>query len=763
MLAEYYAVKKRRNVLILATKTGEEAVWLPDMKSRLPHLFGQFTNVSVMAHTDLQRQNAPELVQQLRDRVDVVIVDEAHNFRNHGREGGDDDARQSRWWRLQKICQGKTVFLLTATPINNSFFDLVHQAELFTGMQDDYFATVGVPSLVGYVNRMEKPFRTAGSVDLTEFDKVMAKDQWLQSIIHQSSRRYAEESARVAGASRVLFPETQVPKVVDWNFGLIYRKLLDELSSAFEKDHPLFVLPMYYPLAFSTKPEIDALAENRQKQVVALIRTTFLKRFESSVAAFAGSCMDLSANIIKWLQANTTDAPEYAKRLENWRQRNEPLLQQLQQKYRPTAEIEPWNTDDMTEEELGELDLHLMVDDYRWQDMLDAAFEDLTQLGRFLERIADAGDADDKYEKLLRLINPSTHAELSPEDQDVMTPEFRTQKVLVFTEFADTARYLQSKLTNDGVPDVDRLDGSRGGDRFAMIKRFAPFYNGVNAHDRAAQSPLRVLVSTDVLSEGVNLQDGTLLVNYDLHWNPVRLMQRIGRVDRRLTPEIEEEMLKAHPELKASRGHVQVRNFVPPLELDDLLSLYQRVQNKVLRISKTLGIPGGKFLSEHDMLDDVKVFAAFTEEYEGDLSPLETLRLKWQKLVAERPDLAKLADALPDGISTAKTAGHSGVFLCRRLPIRVKDEDGDDTTQWSLVPGRIQWSFLADKPEHGLEYIDALIASDEDTPTAAFSSRGELGAKLRDFERDETKAYRKSVQLPLDAPTPETLCWMEVR
>ena len=72
-----------------------------------------------------------------------------------------------------------------------------------------------------------------------------------------------------------------------------------------------------------------------------------------------------------------------------------------------------------------------------------------------------------------------------------------------------------------------------------MIKRFAPFYNKVSAADRKKLAPLRVLVSTDVLSEGVNLQDGTLLVNYDIHWNPVRLMQRIGRVDRRMNPQIE--------------------------------------------------------------------------------------------------------------------------------------------------------------------------------------------------------------------------------
>ena len=87
-----------------------------------------------------------------------------------------------------------------------------------------------------------------------------------------------------------------------------------------------------------------------------------------------------------------------------------------------------------------------------------------------------------------------------------------------------------------------------------MIKRFAPFYNKVDAASRKLHQPLRVLVSTDVLSEGVNLQDGTLLVNYDIHWNPVRLMQRIGRVDRRMNPEIEAALIKEHPALEQSPG-----------------------------------------------------------------------------------------------------------------------------------------------------------------------------------------------------------------
>jgi superfamily II DNA/RNA helicase len=106
-----------------------------------------------------------------------------------------------------------------------------------------------------------------------------------------------------------------------------------------------------------------------------------------------------------------------------------------------------------------------------------------------------------------------------------------------------------------------------------------------------------VLIATDVLSEGLNLQDATRLINYDLHWNPVRLMQRIGRVDRRMNPEIEKKLVKDHPDVKAIRGTVEYWNFLPPGELDELLSLYKKVSNKTLLISKTLGIEGKKLLT----------------------------------------------------------------------------------------------------------------------------------------------------------------------
>lgn len=763
MLTEYYAVRHRKNVLVMATKTGQDAVWNPELKEKLPELFGQFSNVLVRAHTDLTTNKGVEEIEHLAKRADVIIIDEAHNFRNHGGTPTEDNPWGSRWWRMHEICKGKAVYLLTATPINNTLFDLVHQAELFTGVEADaHFASIGISSLRKYTVELEKPFKS-DIPDNLAIAELMAKDKLFQSIIHQNSRKYAVESAKVAGSSKVVFPETQVPRVIEYTFGTLYSPLFTELQNAFNRATPLFVLPMYYPLAFSTNKDIDTVAANRQRQVVALIRTIFLKRFESSLAAFAGSCLDLSAKVLRWLDVNSKTDPDQEQRLAEWRIASESTLEAIHDRYRSTLE-EVWHEEDLTEEELNELEYNLVGREYKLKEMLDAAFEDLDQLKRFMDLVLAGAGYDDKYLCLRDLLLGASKATKRVLNKEVYTPEFRNEKVIVFTEFADTARYLEERLRKDGLAEVDRIDGTRGTQRYAMIKRFAPFYNKVSAYDRKNLAPLRVLVSTDVLSEGVNLQDGTLLVNYDIHWNPVRLMQRIGRVDRRMNPAIEAELVKEKPAVKKSRGHIQVRNFLPPAEIETLLTLYNRVQSKTLMISSTLGIPGGKLLDESDMYNDVKVFQAFKDEYNGDIAPIEELRLKWLRLVKENPGLEELVERLPDGIATAKQGGQNGIFVCRRVPVLTKPRDDDAQAEWTLEPGEVEWGIRTpDGVERNLQTIDAAVTAEPATPATTFSDRSQVRATLREHEREETKRIRKEIQLPLDAPAPKTICWLEVR
>src|SRR5207247_802215 len=132
--------------------------------------------------------------------------------------------------------------------------------------------------------------------------------------------------------------------------------------------------------------------------------------------------------------------------------------------------------------------------------------------------------------------------------------------------------------------------------------------------------------------------------NYDIHWNPVRLMQRIGRVDRRMNPVVEARIVAEHPDQKALRGKIAYWNFLPPDELDELLRLYQRVRRKTLRNSKVFGIEGKQLLTPQDDFDALR---DFIHTYEGEASPIEKLHLEFQKLLKNNPGLEPFLETVP--------------------------------------------------------------------------------------------------------------------
>src|ERR1700683_5338611 len=193
----------------------------------------------------------------------------------------------------------------------------------------------------------------------------------------------------------------------------------------------------------------------------------------------------------------------------------------------------------------------LSRDEYRVEEIIAESYLDLDQLADFLNELMKfAPKNDDKLKALVKLLK--TDAVL------------KKHKVLIFTEYMTTAHYLLHQLQSNEIDGVEEVDSSYGRDREDIIKRFAPYYNESSSGKLKEQrlAEIRVLISTDVLSEGLNLQDATRLINYDLHWNPVRLMQRIGRVDRRMNPDFELALLADHPDQKDIRGTVAYWNFL---------------------------------------------------------------------------------------------------------------------------------------------------------------------------------------------------------
>lgn len=763
MLIERLILHEGKRVVLFAPKATKEGVWEPHLRDWLPHIGGvgggaDFSNLAVFSHTDLHRKgDFPERFKRIAELADVVIIDEAHHFRNPGTRGGDNGREPSRYYRLYDLLDStlrpKTVFMFTATPINNRLSDFRHMVELFTRREEAYFArTLGVNNLRAHVNRMEQTFRervghtvTDVAEQLDEAQEILATDAIFRQLVVQRSRSYARESQIRETGEAASFPKRKDPQVAAYSIRTTYGHLLDLFENAFTRENPLFTLPMYYPLHWYRGPDtdIDPFEQNRQQQVVGLIRTNFLKRFESSVASFELSCARLLKKLLAFVEVHSeTDSEK--RRLKRWKAQNVEILGYTIKLHGEDDEPED---DDIVPVEMLDAVERLDREEYEVEEMISETFLDLDQIVQFLDETRRfEPKQDDKLQKLIRLLK---------------SKELTGQKVLVFTEFAHTARYLKRELDNAGVEGVVQLDSASKDNRAEVIQRFSPFYNGSSSAtlSDSGREEIRILISTDVLSEGLNLQDASRMINYDIHWNPVRLMQRIGRVDRRMNPDVERQLIAEHPNIAASRGKVSFWNFLPPDELNDILTLYTKVTQKTLLISKTLGIEGKKLLTPEDDFDALK---EFNHDYEGTRTTVEDMHLEYQDLLRADPELESRLKYLPGATFTGRkrlAKGISGVFFCYALPALDKEageftEDAG-TTRWYLYDlGR---NVILEEPGE----IVASIRSKPNTSRRCIAEEKTLIEVRAKVERHIKNTYLKQVDAPVGVK-PLLKCWMEL-
>ena len=575
-------------------------------------------------------------------------------------------------------------------------------------------------------------------------------DAIFRELVVQRSRAYARESQLREHGQATAFPERADPQVAAYSIRKTYGRMLELFEKAFAKQNPLFTLPMYYPLHWYRGPDedIDPLEEGRQKQVVGLIRTNFLKRFESSVVAFELSCDRLLKKLLAFLEIHSESDGE-KKRLERWKAQNAEVLG-----YGARRQLDLWGEDeedadeeDVVPQEMLDAIERLDRDEYDVGEMMSETFLDLDQIAQFLaEARKFETKHDDKLQKLVRLLKSN---------------ELAGQKVLIFSEFADTARYLKRRLDESGIEGVEQVDSATKKNRADVIERFAPYYNGASSSELAERGceEIRVLISTDVLSEGLNLQDAARMINYDIHWNPVRLMQRIGRVDRRMNPEIEQQIVADHPETAATRGKVRFWNFLPPEELNEILTLYTRVTQKTLLISETLGIEGRKLLTPQD---DYEALREFNHAYESTRTAVEDMHLEYQALLQDDPELAGRLARFPGAIFSGRERspkGARGVFFCYGLP--ALDSERNEYTEEA---GTSRWYFYYSDRETILEEpgeIVATIRSKPETPRNCTMQEGTLLDIRKRVEKHIKNGYLKRVDAPVGVK-PRLHCWMEL-
>jgi superfamily II DNA/RNA helicase len=775
-------IQEKKRVLLVVPKSAEKSVWRRDVHRYLEPKYEIYFNeqFKVKRHTDFGREGGFKSgeLEYFRKWTDVIIIDEAHHFRNPNSNRGE---------LLMDLAKDKQLFMLTATPINNSLDDLYYLIDYFAQGKKDHFAKIRIQNLRGHFleneKRLQKEYANVDLAEIIEKQDFLRTDALLTHILIQRSRAYVKTSEGIS-SNAPLFPERQRPRVIKYSLKSVYENIYGEIKEAFDKSNPFLSLAVYNTSAYHKDPEKRTV--EYQKQLVGLIRVLLLKRLESSFKAFEASVEDLLAKMAKFLQRHgpglfeawTTTNKRW------WSLAQTHILQRLE---RDEPETENEEDDELLEEtrdfDPSELDMDRLTQD---------VMEDMERLTQFLSKIyrrfylkekegkEEDPQRDEKLQNLIRLLR---------EDEIL-----EGQKVLIFSEFRDTARYLYRQLSAAGLKNVEQVDSGRNvRNREDIIKRFAPYYNcfdsdnnlfGETEISKCLDNPIDIMISTDVLSEGLNLQDACLIINYDLHWNPVRLMQRIGRVDRRLNPEIE-EMIDRPEHLK---GKVYFWNFLPPDELEELLHLKKCLDGKILRINKTLGIEGALLTPD----DTDMALKLFNERYEGKESTEELMNLERQRIEKQEPQLWQSLQGLPrrlfsgkkagDGfgpilnqkgevIAHLKANGKKGVFACYRMPTiigpaakvltEVKHEKADPAKEQT---NEVRWYFCdaeTEKVAEALEETWTAVRCSPDTERVVEKGVSKLADARKEIEKHIKNTYLKDTQAPIGAK-PTLLAWMEI-
>ncbi len=563
MLIERLVLHEGKRVVLFAPKAAKEGVWEPHLREWLPHIGGvgggaDFSNLAVFSHTDLGRKgDFPERFRRIAELADVVIIDEATTSAIPG-DGATttDRIEPSRYYRLYDLLDNavrpKTLFMLTATPINNRLSDFRHMAELFTRRDEAYFArTLGVNNLRAHFNNMEKALRSAVGHDVDRRRRAHGRgagdpgdDEIFQQLVVQRSRAYARESQIRETGKAAVFPERKPPQVAEYSIRKTYGRLLDMFEKAFTRKNPLFTLADVLPAGLvqgagqEHRPVRGEPAEAGRRPDPDQLPQA-LREFRRRIRALLRPPAAEAAGLPRGPQRDRR-REEAAGALEDPERRDPRLRTQAPARALGRGRRRAEDEDIVPQEMLDAVE-RLDREEYDVDEMMTETFLDLDQIVHFLDEARKFEPKhDDKLQKLIRLLK---------------SKELAGQKVLIFTEFADTARYLQAPARRGRHrrrrAGRQRHQGQPRRRHPALLALLQRHVLGRRS-PRRARTEIRVLISTDVLSEGLNLQDASRLINYDIHWNPVRLMQRIGRVDRRMNPEVEKRLVADHPEVASS-------------------------------------------------------------------------------------------------------------------------------------------------------------------------------------------------------------------
>lgn len=571
-----YYENRNRNVLVLCPKKLNDNWQTFRSNYKNNPVLADRLRYDILFHSDLSRDkglsNGLDLERVNWGNYDLIVIDESHNFRNGGRfdnEDEEDDFKENRYARLMnKVIRSgvKTkVLMLSATPVNNRFSDLKNQLQLaYEGKAEN------INDLLDTGKSIDSIFRDAQTV-YSKWAKLSPEKRTTEKLVDSLSYDFFQllDAVTIARSrSHIIkyyntndvgkFPErlspvSRRPKLTDLNDAITFAdiaEMLDRLN-----------LSIYTPSLFIFESEKDnygidyegegLTVDGREKGIRKLMAINLLKRLESSVNSFRLTLTrirdfinDSITAIDKFQEsgADTIDVTDFSEDFDTEDSENDPFVGRKSKINLRDMDYVSWKRD--LKADLEVLDLLIFM-------LKDITPEHDTKLQQLV------ADLKNKFE---HPINGSN------------------KKVLIFTAFADTANYLYEQLSgrilNDCGLHTALITGSTDG-KCTLPKLKCTFndiltYFSPISKDRDAIHPndtreIDVLIATDCISEGQNLQDCDYLINYDIHWNPVRIIQRFGRIDR----------------IGSKNDVIQLVNYWPDMELDDYIKLKGRVESRM--------------------------------------------------------------------------------------------------------------------------------------------------------------------------------------
>ena len=649
----------------------------------------------VLFHTDLGRtrgsSNGIELTRLNWSNYDLVVIDESHNFRNGGQLSGEDNEKENRYLKLlnQVIRKGvKTkVLMLSATPVNNRFNDLKNQLALaYEGNAAQIDSQLDTKRTIDEIFRnAQKAFnawsKSAPEKRTTEaLLKMLDYDffEVLDSVTIARSRKHIQkyyDTTDIGTFPTRLSPISLYPPLTDLKTAITYNEIFEQLMML-----GLYIyLPSHYILPFKKEKyaemykdnaiNIGFTQENRELGLRRLNAINLMKRMESSIFSFS-----LTLKRIKEQIGNTLDKIDYYK--EN---------HVVQLDLTDMSDVDDFDPEDQDNDDLFSFGKKVKIQlgdmDYEsWKHDLEKDLEVLELLTSMVEDITP--EHDSKLQKLFEVLKRKIENPINPDNR----------KVIIFTAFADTAGYLYTHVSrymkeSFGI-DTAMVTGSIDGRTTAKLKStdlnsvltsFSPI-----SKDRDSLNPnapdIDVLIATDCISEGQNLQDCDYLINYDIHWNPVRIIQRFGRIDR----------------IGSRNSVIQLVNFWPNVSLDEYINLKSKIETRMKIVDMTA--TGDDNILSNEEKTDLEYRKAQLQKLKDEVVDIEDMssgisimdlglnefRLDLLEYMKEHPDV----ESAPHGMHAVAYAGDDapkGVIYVLKATDKAKIDEHNQLHPFYMV------------------------------------------------------------------------------